>query len=615
MPSIVLQRFGGLVPRQSARLLGLGQATVASFAKLWSGELRSFVAPARAVGLTGQEVPLQTNGYVRTIYKLGELWLAWTLDVDVVVGFTTLSLAGQIFYTGDGPPKQTNITALRAAASITPPSADATYTLGVDGPDSPDRDLHPSVVFTATPVAGTGTGDDPTIRYYVYTYYTVFNEESVPSFPSNPVPVNPEQHVSLTGFLPVDPVRDPNITSIRIYRTIGGAYQFVDELFIYASSITDPTTQILFTDPYIDTKLDTELAEPLVSQHYFPPPDDLQGLIGVANGSLAAFHGNSVMFSEPYQPGAWPPEYERIFDYAIVGLGTFGQSVVVCTASYTYIVSGSHPKNYSVARIPDPYPCVSKKSIVSTERGVIYSSFEGLIFVGTATYTEGQASGVHVLTRQLMTSDEWSALYNPGTIIGAMFEGHYYGFYNKANVLGASFIYDFSSREEAIITGVIADEGDKTDILVDLDTAATAVFSNPYVPLHYVDSAFPPVSPTNIQNKLNVWEGNNNGVYNNYKWRSKVFSFPYAVTFSVGKVMFNLITEYRVNPTQHPFMIRLYDGTTNTLLYERTVMNANPFRLPSLMPRTDWLLEVEGKSFVQMVEVATSYQDLNERKS
>jgi hypothetical protein len=385
------------------------------------------------------------------------------------------------------------------------------------------------------------------------------------------------------------------VERIRIYRTVGGEYLFVEEFYTAA-----------YSPPYNDALLDAELAEPLISQNFYPPPANLKGLIGLACGSLAGFYDNKVAFSEPYQPGAWPPEYEKIFDYNVVALGTFGQTCVVATSGYTYLVSGSDPRSFTVARVPDPYPCGSKKSMASADNGVIYASQSGLVFIGNAS---GSFAGVYMVTRQLMTKEDW-ARYSPG-IIGTVSEGRYYGFYVVGNPYdpGNGFVYDFNNNLESLITGVAtSDSDDKTDILVDLQFYASAVYAAPNSPLYMVTQTLPLVGP-NYENLLYLWDGG--ATYAPYQWRSKEFSFPYAVSFSAAKIIFN--DHFPKDPA---FTFRMFDGAyPDVPLYQRLVTNSTPFRLPSLKPRTEWRFEVEGASFVQMIEISSSYQDLAERKA
>lgn len=595
MPSITVQSFAGMVPRTSPRLLANGDAINATMVKLWSGELRPFLKLGEI-----PNVPLPSDAPVKTLYLLLDKWLAWTQDVNVVTGFTTTAGPGRIYYTGDGAPKQTTYDLVRFGPATPLPAS--TYPIGLTGPPGNPATDRPVVTDTGSATT------DPVAYSYIYTYYNVNNEESVPSLPSAIVTINTTGGSQQATISNIIPSASPLVTEMRVYRTIGNTYIFV-------ASIPPTSTS------YVDNNTDLDLAgnESLQSQEYYPPPADIQGLIGLACGSLAAFHGNSVVFSEPYQPGAWPPAYEKIFDYPVVALGTFGQTCVVATTGYTYLVYGNDPRTFGVSRVPDPYPCVSKRSMVSADNGVIYASADGLIFIGTPTYTNPQ--GVHILTRELMTTDEWAA-YNPPFISGVIFDGRYYGFYEYQIItpqnIGAGFIIDFSARLEYYVSGVASEAPqDRKNILLDLDFYASAAFANPQVKLHLVintrfanniedEDADDPAESFDgpVWNELFKWEGGT--TYHPLTWRSKQFSFPYAVSFSVVKV---LAPTYDGSIT-----FSLLDGVSGNVLYTRMVQSEAPFRLPSIGPRTEWGFEIEADVPVQMVDIATSYQDLQERK-
>lgn len=559
MPSIRIQNFGGIAPRRSARLLPGGSALRAELTKLWSGEIRPFAnnLPVNA--------ELAQGGIVRTIYKFKDVWLSWLIDVDVVTGFTTDRGSERLYYTGDGVPKVTTYDL--AAASLPTPSN--SFDLGVAQPPAP-------------PTLGTPTGPvtTPQLRYYVYTWYSYFDEESVPSMPSVGINVSDGQTVPIT--IPATTLPPPNIQTIRIYRTNGGPFLFVKEVPISAAGtvISDDVKNV-------------DLGEALISQSFYPPPADMQGLIGLASGSFAAFHDNRVVFSEPYQPHAWPPEYEKIFDYPVVALGTYGNTLVVATTGYTYLVSGTDPRSMSVDRVPDPYPCVSKRSMVSADRGVIYASAEGLVFVGVG--------GTQVLTRDLMTREEWQK-FNPPTIHGVIFDGRYFGFYEQAflsaaitptSPQGAGFVFDFNDR---VVQGLADDEANRDDKLITLPFYASATFANPSVPLHMV------LNPSMTTNQLYRWEGGQD--FKTYVWRSKQFAFPYEVTFAGAKVMRQC--------GDGDVTFRLCDGICGDVLYERRIEHSKPFRLPSKRPRTDWIVEVEGTARVQEIHISTSMSELSE---
>jgi len=560
MPSIRIQNFGGIAPRVSPRLLAGGSALRAESTKLWSGEIRPFVAKSLV------SVPLAMGGMIKTIYKFKTVWLSWLKDVDVVTGFTTDQGSNRLYYTGDGPPSITTF----ALASTSLPTPTGSFMLGVPQPIDAPR-----------PGTPTGAVTTPQLRYYVYTWYSNFNEESVPSPVSVGVNVSDGQSVPIT--VPLGATLPTNISSLRLYRTNGGPFLFVKEVAIGAVSagITDDV-------------LNADLGEALLSQSFYAPPGNIKGLIGLANGSFAAFFDNRVVFSEPYQPHAWPPEYEKIFDYPVVALGTYGNTLVVATTGYTYLVSGNDPRSMSVERIPDPYPCVSKRSMVSADRGVIYASGEGLVFVGFG--------GAQVLTRDLMSRDEWQQ-FNPTTIHGVIFDGRYFGFYESPHFFasdemvtpaGAGFVFDFNDRT---VQGINEDDLNRADKLITLPFYASATFANPSVPLHFI------TNPSLTTNELYKWEGGQG--FEPYVWRSKQFSFPYEISFAGAKITQQCLEDQAVK-------FRLCDGRCGDVLYERTVAADKPFRVPALRRRTDWIVEIEGNAFVQEIHLSTSFSDLAE---
>src|SRR6266436_2950976 len=157
MPSIIIQNMEGLIPRASPRLLANSEATVAVMVRLWAGEAQPFFRM-----LENNLVTLPSPNPVQTIYLLLDKWLAWITDVDVVSGFDELTGPGHIYYTGDQYPKQ----ALYSEIYLGPATPTKFYPIGIVGPPTP-----PTVTIVGAP------GGSPIVRDYVYTYYTIMNEE------------------------------------------------------------------------------------------------------------------------------------------------------------------------------------------------------------------------------------------------------------------------------------------------------------------------------------------------------------------------------------------------------------------------------------------------------
>jgi hypothetical protein len=262
-------------------MLGDSQAQIANNVKLYSREMRYWRGP------TAQAATVASNA--QSIYKYyaaasNPYWLTWSnAGVDVALSPTTDTTDYRIYYTGDGVPKK-SIESLVSTGSG--PYPRGWLNMGVPAPvGSP----------TVTPSGGTGSNDT---RAYVYTYLSTFGsitEESAPSPPTT-VTGHIDGTFTVNGFSAA-PATNYNITGIRIYRSVAGAstntYLFVAQIAIATSS-------------YADTLTTAQLGSAIQTIGWTPPPSNLAGLVALPSGALAGFAGNTVYFSEPYSPHAWP---------------------------------------------------------------------------------------------------------------------------------------------------------------------------------------------------------------------------------------------------------------------------------------------------------------------
>jgi len=185
-----------------------------------------------------------------------------------------------------------------------------------------------------------------------------------------------------------------------------------------------------FTDDFDSTIL----LDVLLTDDYDPPPTNLQGLTAVQNNILVGFVGNTLYFSEPGVPHAWPQKYALTFEYDIVGVASVGGFILVMTEEYPYQVSGNNPATMAFARIDTPLPCVSKRSIVNMGYGVAYATYGGM-----ALYSP--SAGMDVMTKLVHDWDTWKEELDPSTIVGRFYNGKYFGSHS-AN----SFIFERDDR-------------------------------------------------------------------------------------------------------------------------------------------------------------------------
>lgn len=282
------------------------------------------------------------------------------------------------------------------------------YRLGVPRPQSA-----PSVVTSG------GTDDLTVDRSYVYTWVSAFGEEGPPSDPT--VVSGADDGNWLLSNFDVDvPYADERlISSIRIYRTVSSTFGTVDFHYVAGISFSDGT----FVDNISTDVVGNNVT--LESENFFPPPEGLQNLIEHPNGFFIGNVGRDIYMSEPYRPHAWNPQNTLSTLGDIVGFGIFGTSVVVCTKSYPYIMSGISPSSMVLTQHDTAEPCLSRYGIVSMPTGVYFPGPNGLILVN--------AAGFNTITEKLMTKAEWQARYDPANIDAARYQNSYVAFYSNAS--------------------------------------------------------------------------------------------------------------------------------------------------------------------------------------
>lgn len=489
MAHISLEQFSGIAPRIGPTELGPTQAQTATNVKLQSSEIRPWRKPVV------EYIP--GNSGVQTIYKFENsttnayVWLEWTSDVNVVPGPVADTSDFRLFYTGDGTPKKTNWNLATTSGTGTKPFPDAYYQMGVPAPTGA-----PTLVKTG----GSGTVHED--RVYVYTYVSTFGsvlEESAPSPPASISTVEPDATVTVSAFSTAPTTAAGyNITAIRIYRAVAGTTSIN---YYYVGQVTVTPATGVATGTFADNVLSANLGVILTSLYYTPPPSTLSGLVAMPNGILAGFTDNQVWFCEPYLPHAWPSIYTLTVDSEIVGLGVFGQSLVVCTTRRPYVITGSTPGSMTQEKLTLFEPCTSKKSIASDQYGVLYTSPNGIVSIGQGMQ--------EVVTRALFTRDEWST-YLPTTMVGVIYQNMYLAFYNSGSVNAA----------------LVITRGDNPP-LVTLQISATCVFiDGTTANVYYVNSTDNKIYQLDADPVNNIF----------FEWKSKKFVLPSPTNFAAFKL-------------------------------------------------------------------------------
>jgi hypothetical protein len=322
----------------------------------------------------------------------------------------------------------------------------------------------------------------------------------------------------------------------------------------------------------------------LNSNEYDPPPEDLQGITVIQNNIMVGFVGNDIYFSEPNQFHAWPDKYKISLEYNIVGMVALGSDLLVMTEGYPYTISGSDPAVMTTSRYSTNYPCLSKRSIVQTDGGVMYATHEGLAL---ASYV----GGVQIATVAAHSPDTWNLALNPSTIVGTFYDSMYFASHSTG-----SFFYRKGQDPQAI--------GD----FVDHTPIFTATWFDPQTGFLYY------VAGTN--GDIVRWDdpGQPNS---QYTWKSKVFISqepfnmgaarvvadyegttlsPVWVSYDVAWALSNIAWD-----VIEPIEFRLY--ANRVLQFSTTRASSDVFRLPAGYKTDTYEVEVSGTVRVRSIHL------------
>lgn len=639
MSTILLSNFSGILPRQSDTNLPDNMATTARNVKLQSGEIRPWKKPV-AVQKTIQD------GVV-SIFKIegaggNGVWCEWTKDTDVCYGPVADRDEFRIYYSEDGVCKKTNwaMCSDDKSPGRSPAPPYFWYYLGTPHPEKApkvtatrvpnDKDKweqeHPDVPYEEF------SADNTDNRVYVYTYVSKFGsvyEESAPSEATSVVcdTVGGTVHISEFADPPTDHM---NVVKIRLYRAVTGAssaiYLLVDEMDLVNHKFPESGRSLNGVDwtnsTYDDKRTVAQLGKELDTLHFEPPPEGLRGLVSMPNGFLAGFIRNEVWFSEPYLPHAWPSTYMLTTDSPIVGLGVYGNTLVVATTRQPYTISGTHPSAMTQEKQPMVQPCVSKRSIAYDQYGVLYASAYGLVALAG-----GQ---MDVFTRPILTKDEW-ATYTPASITAVMYDNLYMAAYRKADrnsmlVFSRSdepalVNYDFTPTAMHIERGTgrlfCLNEQDNTIYRMDADPINAEVyewtskrFVNPYwtsFSAMKVDAVY------NANDALENWEAKrqeiieyNKATWEEYRGKSILGDFnscPFNEVQVNGDILKDMlsIVEYRSITVS-----LIADGN---VIYTRSFDNIQAVRVPAVKAHS-WQVRIVGNLDVKSFAMSTTMQEL-----
>lgn len=632
---LTFQQFSGIAPRIAPRLLPATLAQEALDVKLWSGELRPHYA---------DEILQYIPNNVQTIYRYKWKnktynWLMWPYETRVAKGPVYDDENNRIYFMNQGGFFVTDSSLLE----------DRDYTNGLDESGTPYYTAGiPRAGYSIMSVSGSGSGDIEA-RSYIVCYVRQWPDGTIDVGKSSEpyatswdaaarrtIDVRPGQTVkiSVNNISDTD-IAKTGVNKVYIYRsevTSSGQalYSYVDQFDINPSHVTNNPNATWNTGgwyEYLDKKANTQLGEACPSIYWDPPVDGLKGLVSLQNGLFAAYKDSTVYVSDWNAPHAWPYEHTVTIDYPIVGLGSFGNTIVVCTEAAPVLIVVQDPTNPTTKAIQENCPCVSADSIVNTRNGVIFASQNGLVLINSTSPT--------FITEKLLTQDEWLPLH-PESLKGAFLNNTYYGFFTNPSDKAAGFIFDLDSYTYSTVYNSIVSSG-----LVFTTQPAKVVYNDIEQTQLYV--CYPLENGT--QYSLCSFASDSR-INKSFRWRSKVNVSPQGLfNLSAARVMMTSQSSQKENEhiwegklTGSSLAARVMDGEpingwckTNELeladttvfnyyvdgelKYSREVKDSKPFRLPSGFRGETIEVEVKSNAYIHSITLASSMGELVEGES
>lgn len=559
MAAIDIRKFFGQKPRVSDRLLPDEYASRIVEADVEDFALRPHQQPANTGVVFATEPKTIVPHYSAPTALLpntapgtfdGWFWLEH--ETNVVANVVPNDIYNRIYFLDDAEAfRITDGDNISLSQTTESPTTD--WPLGVPAPTTT-----PTVTIGGTP------GGSPEFRTYVYTFVDRWGAEGPPSPVSDVIEVELNETVTVGNFDSAPAGYNFTGAKIRIYRTVTGSnatdFQFVDEIS-------------LGTATYVDSSLYEELGEILPSRQWFPPPE-VEGFERLTNGCLAGFQNNTIYFSDPYLPHAWPPEYSITLDHKIIALKQFGGSLVALTNGTPYLIGGNLPQAPVESSYQVNEPCSFAKSALVIDNALYYASPNGLVRI--------DQNGVRNLSEESITRRQWETLIQ-GSFNSAPYNNHYVGFFDTG---GSSELDD----PPVPAAGAFMFRPEEQDFLFYLDTA-TAVTTRPDTELLYHTV----VDGSNWD--LYEW---NSGASKSFTWESKVFTLPRPLNFSCGHI---IADEYPVT--------LVVEGDEQQIAYI-VVATDDPFRLPALNKYMRYRFIITSDYAVNQISIAQSIRELKE---
>lgn len=567
MPSIRVTEFGGMKPRDVRSYGGPSRASLARDVKLDHGMLQPWRYPAKEI---------DTEQTLCSIFKHGCCWIgSCNPCADFTYGDTDCK---RIFSTGmlDYPAYAELPDCSNGCGEYIEPDW---CRLGIPKPQNAptiDQFTHTENEADCTQCEY-GVEKKRESRAYLYTYVNEYGEESEASPISEVILADIDSSARVLFSIPpmTDGFCDP--LYIRVYRagtgaTEEGSWETAQSDFLMVDEFPYSSGNLEFID---DIPVE-EVGMSYMGDCNKVPPQDLEGITSLGNGTLVGFRHKEIWFSEPWKFNAWDC-YMNV-DHCVKAIAVEGQYLYVATNGNPYVIDiDNHEEACKCCRVismvSETAPITSKRSMVATNNGVMWATNDGL-----ARFSGGS---FRIDTHSHITSDDWLKWY-PHDLNGVYHKGMYFGFNSERG-----FIWDMT---DGVYSDTYLGENGK---FTELSLTPKALYRTEQNELYM-----------SFDKGIYKWDASS--VYMPYRWRTKLHVEGGLMNYSVLKIVFEKWLRTRKSPNAGT--VRLYaDGK---MMFQRKVTCSRPFRLPKGYDALNWEIEIEGIENIMELHMATSMNEL-----
>lgn len=555
---LVLDEFGGIVPRLVPHKLSATGAEIAHDIKIRNGRIEPWREKCEFVKLDKNNISFHVHG----CYTIG--WDDLVQAAEISPDWNRYYISGRKSYL--------------EAVGLSCKGVPSYYRLGVPAPTK------------APNVSGTETcGDTTDARAYVYTYVNEWLEESAPSPPSKIVRVADGSSVTVSGIaLPPDGygIKTANLyRAVTGFRQANGKQQDPATVFLYVATITFPSTS------YTDTVKMVSLGQALETESVRTPPDGLSNVTAIDSVvRLAATRKNRIYMSENFQPYNWPVKYELTLDSTIIHMGQNNGKLFVTTDTKPYVIDVSNCDDTKCTPVTDldfPLPdisCGHQNSALVTPFGMFYSSPLGAVLISG----DGKWN---IVTKKWFSHDDWSKVA-PETARFGLYEGFLFIITDKV-----SFLLDIDGDTYGDMKG--AELVTISDKPVAMETSSTGQ-----------------LMMLEEDGTVNLWDRGD--TYRKYIWESRELSLGHG-GMPHQSITIRQSANQPLAQLWSPTAVKIRSGGVKFTLispvagdvFDRFVASERPFRLPRLGRHTHWRIRVEGAEQIDFIDIGTSLFTVN----